>query len=72
VLFGKGVAADTKASYADRKFFAQHRERTVHRSGYDEAKVFIGDHDQLPQVFLHKPYEKSALKDALARAMHSG
>ena len=40
-------------------------------SGYDEAKAFGGNHDELPQVFLHKPYEKAALRDALAKAMQS-
>lgn len=38
-------------------------------SGYDEAQVLSGDHHELPQVFLHKPYQIAALKDALARAM---
>ena len=38
-------------------------------SGYDEAQVFDDDHFELPQVFLHKPYQKSALRDAIAKAM---
>lgn len=36
-------------------------------SGYDEAQVMAGDHDQLPQAFLRKPYELNALNDALKR-----
>ncbi len=36
-------------------------------SGYDEAQVIAGDHPELPQFFLHKPYQMAALKDALAR-----
>jgi hypothetical protein len=31
--------------------------------------VLAGDHPERPQVFLHKPYRKAVLQDALARAM---
>jgi CheY-like chemotaxis protein len=38
-------------------------------SGYDEAQVIAGAHSELPQAFLHKPYQMAMLKDALAKAM---
>ncbi len=38
-------------------------------SGHDEAHALAGDHTELPQVFLHKPYQKAALREALATAM---
>ncbi len=38
-------------------------------SGYNEAQVLLGDHPERPQVFLHKPYQKAALQEALAKAM---
>ena len=38
-------------------------------SGYDEAQVIAGAHTELPQAFLHKPYQMAMLKDALAKAM---
>lgn len=38
-------------------------------SGYEQARVMAGDHPELPQVFLAKPYRIVALKDALATAM---
>ena len=38
-------------------------------SGYDEASVMAGGHPEQPQVFLPKPYQMAALKNALARAM---
>jgi two-component system, cell cycle sensor histidine kinase and response regulator CckA len=39
-------------------------------SVHDESKVTTCDHPDLPyQVFLHKPYQKTALKVALERAM---
>ena len=40
-------------------------------SGHDESKVLVGDHPELPQVFLHKPYKKAELRAALAKAMAS-
>ncbi len=38
-------------------------------SGHDESKVLAGDHPELPQVFLHKPYQKSDLQAAIDRAI---
>lgn len=38
-------------------------------SGYDEAQAIAGDHPELPQVFLHKPYKVATLKEALLKAM---
>jgi PAS domain S-box-containing protein len=38
-------------------------------SGYDEASVMEGKHAQLPQAFLHKPYNMAELKAALGAAM---
>lgn len=38
-------------------------------SGYDEAHVMSGDHKELPQVFLHKPYTKDDLENALNRVL---
>jgi PAS domain S-box-containing protein len=37
-------------------------------SGYDEANVMQGDHAELPQAFLHKPYSMKDLKAALCAA----
>jgi two-component system, cell cycle sensor histidine kinase and response regulator CckA len=38
-------------------------------SGYDEAQVMAGDHPELPQVFLGKPYKLKGLSDAISRAL---
>ena len=38
-------------------------------SGYDEAHVMKGDHKELPQAFLHKPYTKDNLKNVLNRVL---
>ena len=38
-------------------------------SGYSEAQVMAGDHPELPQAFLSKPYELVALNDAIVRFM---
>ncbi len=38
-------------------------------SGYDEAMAMSGDRAEQPQLFLHKPYEMSALKLALKKAL---
>ncbi|MBM9515226.1 hybrid sensor histidine kinase/response regulator [Desulfogranum marinum] len=38
-------------------------------SGHDESMVFAGGYLESPQVFLHKPYKISALKESLAKAM---
>ncbi|MFH2059457.1 MAG: ATP-binding protein [Pseudomonadota bacterium] len=37
-------------------------------SGYDKKKVMAGDHPELPQVFLHKPYQVDELEEALKKA----
>ncbi len=36
-------------------------------SGYDENTVMAGDHPELPQAFLNKPYSMAALKDVLLK-----
>lgn len=38
-------------------------------SGYDEAHVMQGEHKELPQAFLHKPYRKDELKNELYRIL---
>ena len=38
-------------------------------SGYSEAQVMAGDHSELPQAFLSKPYELPALKEMIVRFM---
>ncbi|MBI5843101.1 MAG: PAS domain S-box protein [Deltaproteobacteria bacterium] len=38
-------------------------------SGYDEARVMMGDHPEWPQAFLSKPYHIKQLKDAIAHAL---
>ena len=38
-------------------------------SGYNEAQVMQGNHPRPPQAFLHKPYQSSDLKAALALAL---
>jgi CheY-like chemotaxis protein len=38
-------------------------------SGYDQAEVMVGDHPDLPQVFLSKPYQLQGLRDAIGRAL---
>jgi CheY-like chemotaxis protein len=38
-------------------------------SGHDDSTVNVNDHSELPQFFLHKPYQKAALKDAFVKAM---
>ena len=40
-------------------------------SGYDEAHVMAGDHPELPQVFLGKPYKLKGLSDAISQALVS-
>lgn len=37
-------------------------------SGYDREKVMAGDHAELPQEFLNKPYDFKSLGDAIRRA----
>lgn len=38
-------------------------------SGYDEVQVMEGEHPELPQVFLHKPFTINNLKAALAAVL---
>ncbi len=38
-------------------------------SGYDEAHVMAGDHPELPQIFLGKPYKLKGLSDAISEAL---
>jgi FixJ family two-component response regulator len=38
-------------------------------SGYNEAHVMQGDHPDLPQVFLGKPYKLKGLRDAIGQAL---
>ena len=40
-------------------------------SGYDKAHVMAGDHSELPQVFLGKPYKLKGLSDAISQALVS-
>jgi two-component system, cell cycle sensor histidine kinase and response regulator CckA len=41
-------------------------------SGYNEAHVMAGDHPELPQAFLGKPYQIQGLRDAIGRALAHG
>jgi CheY-like chemotaxis protein len=41
-------------------------------SGYDRAYVMAGDHPELPQAFLSKPYQFQGLRDAIGRALVHG
>ncbi len=38
-------------------------------SGYNKESVMVGDHPELPQAFLNKPYSMAALKDASKEPM---
>ena len=40
-------------------------------SGYDKAHVMAGDHTELPQTFLGKPYRIKELSDAISQALVS-
>ena len=40
-------------------------------SGYDEAQVMEGDHPELPQAFLGKPYKHTGIRDAINQALFS-
>jgi hypothetical protein len=41
-------------------------------SGYDKAHVMAGDHPELPQAFLSKPYQLQGLRDAIGLALVHG
>jgi two-component system cell cycle sensor histidine kinase/response regulator CckA len=38
-------------------------------SGYDKVQVMAGEHPELPQVFLGKPYKLKELSDAISQAL---
>jgi DNA-binding NtrC family response regulator len=38
-------------------------------SGYDKAHVMSGDHPELPQAFLPKPYNRTNLSDAIKQVL---
>lgn len=38
-------------------------------SCYDKAQVMSGDHPELPQVFLDKPYKHKELDDAISQVL---
>jgi two-component system, cell cycle sensor histidine kinase and response regulator CckA len=38
-------------------------------SGYDKAQVMAGDHPELPEAFLSKPYQLHEFRDAIRRAL---
>ena len=40
-------------------------------SGYDKAQVMAGDHPELPQAFVGKPYKFKGLSDAISQALVS-
>ena len=40
-------------------------------SGYGEEQVMAGDHPELPQAFLSKPYELPILRDAIFRVIRN-
>ena len=40
-------------------------------SGYNKAQVMAGDHPELPQVFLGKPYGLQGLSYAISQALAS-
>ena len=40
-------------------------------SGYSEAQVMAGDHPELPQAFLSKPYQFETLINTIARFMRN-
>jgi two-component system cell cycle sensor histidine kinase/response regulator CckA len=41
-------------------------------SGYDKADVMVGNHPELPQAFLSKPYQLQELRDAIGCALQHG
>jgi CheY-like chemotaxis protein len=41
-------------------------------SGYDKAHVLDGDHRELPQAFLSKPFQFQGLREAIGRALADG
>jgi len=47
----------------------RHDLPVVLSSGYDEASVMAGEHPELPDFFLNKPYDLNKLCDTIAQAM---
>jgi signal transduction histidine kinase/CheY-like chemotaxis protein len=47
----------------------RHDLPVVLASGYDEVTVMAGDHNELPDFFLNKPYDINKLSDTIGRAM---
>ena len=41
-------------------------------SGYDRSQVMAGDHPELPQAFLSKPFQLQGLRNAIGRALLHG
>jgi len=39
-------------------------------SGYDKAQVLTGDHPELPQAFLGKPYHLAGMREAIRQALN--
>jgi CheY-like chemotaxis protein len=40
-------------------------------SGHDESAAMDGTHAEMPQAFLHKPYDTNALIGAITKAMET-
>ena len=40
-------------------------------SGYDEAQVMAGEHPELPNAFLEKPYQLKGIRDTISRVLAS-
>ena len=38
-------------------------------SGYDEAQVMAGEHPELPNAFLEKPYQLKGIRDTISRVL---
>ncbi len=38
-------------------------------SGYDEAQVMAGEHPELPNAFLGKPYQLNGIRDTISRVL---
>jgi CheY-like chemotaxis protein len=47
----------------------RHDLPVVLASGYDEANVMAGEHSELPDFFLNKPYDLDKLGDMIGRAI---
>jgi signal transduction histidine kinase/CheY-like chemotaxis protein len=46
--------------------------RVILASGYCQAQVMAGEHAELPQAFLWKPFDQQQLRTALAQALRQG